>query len=116
MFQLLPTWEHYKQIERDLLKKKQKAYLTFEDLEAEKQDESFYKEGMATYTGYTLNKAEADSLNRYTWELNRTRAVHVREYLKDRRHQELCIAAEQISPDTLPKLEYARYKKNKEAA
>ena len=117
MFQLLPEWDHYAQIERDLLNKKQKAYLTLEELEAEKQDENFYKAGMKTYTEYKLNQAEADALNRFTIELNRTRPVHLREYFKDRRHQQFCMCAEEISPDQLAKMEYARFtRKAKKAA
>lgn len=111
MFQLLPKWNHYQQIERDLLRKKQQAYLTLEQLHDMQIDENAYKEGDKTYTGRLLSKYEAECLNRFSSELNRERSVHVREYLKDARHQAFCIAAENISVDQITEAEKARDKR-----
>lgn len=110
MFQILPTEEHYNQIERDLLSRNQAICLTVKELQ-EQQDTYRSQAGYVTYTGYVLTQVDADCLNRITDELNRTQSIKVREYLKDRRHQQFCIIAEQITPEQIHKAQLARDKK-----
>lgn len=90
MLQAIPSHEYYAQMERDLLNSGNSAYLTFDELEKQ-QDTHRAEAGYKTYTGHILTQAEADALNRYTEELNRTRTIKTREYLKDVRHKMFCM-------------------------
>lgn len=90
MLQALPSHEYYAQIERDLLNSGKPAYLTQEELE-QQQDTYRAVAGYKTYTGYILTQADAKALNQYTEELNRTRTIKTREYLKDARHRMFCM-------------------------
>lgn len=96
MYQTIPDFSYYKKQERELLASHKKAYLSFEELKAIQEDEGLYKEGYKTYTGHVLTQAEANALNKYTVDLNRTTAIHMREFLKDKRHQLFCIIAQNI--------------------
>lgn len=109
MFQTLPSEEHYKQIERDLINRKQPICLTDVEL-ADAQEVPKCVAGGTTYTGYVLSQFDADCINRFTEELNRTKSIKVREYLKDRRHQQFCIIAEEITVEQLYKAESNREK------
>lgn len=100
MYQTIPNFEYYKAQERDLISRGKNAYLSFTELKEVQEDENSYKEGYQTYTGHCLTKVEAEALNKYTKDLNRTTAIHMREYLKDRRHQFFCIFANNIQKVT----------------
>lgn len=100
MYQNIPNYSYYKNQERELVSRSKKAYFSFNELVALKEDENSYQEGYQTYTGHRLTKVEANALNKYTKDLNRTTAIHVREFLKDKRHQLFCIFALQIAKVT----------------
>jgi hypothetical protein len=86
--------EYYMEIERDLVRSGKPSSLTYEELQ-QQQETKFCEAGYRTYTGHCMTQAEADSYNRYTEELNRTRCIRTREYLKDQRHRMFCIIAAQ---------------------
>ena len=100
MYQVLPSSEFYKQIERNLANSGKPTSLSFEQLK-ESFDPYLYIAGYKTYTGYVLSQADADCLNNYTWELNRTRCISTRQLLLDKRHQMFCIIAEEKTPSEL---------------
>jgi hypothetical protein len=95
MYQSIPSAENYKSIERDLISQNKPISLTLDELK-KNQDDYSYNAGYKTYTGYVLTQADADALNAWTKELNATRCIKTREYLKDRRHQQFCIISQQI--------------------
>ena len=100
MFQTTPSAEYYKEIERNLARNGKSTSLTPDELK-ENFDSSLYKAGYTTYTGYVLTEHDANALNIYTQELNRTRCIATRHYLLDKRHQMFCIIAQEISPSEL---------------
>lgn len=93
MYQSIPDIKQYKKQERDLVMRGKKAYLTFIELDSMQEDDQLYSEGYKTYTGYCLTHTEAEILNNFTKDLNRTTAIHMRNYFKDKRHQSLCLYA-----------------------
>lgn len=107
MFQTLPSNDYYRNITRNLLNKGKKAYLSQAQL-SEMQITPMYAEGYKTYTGHILTKLEAETLNKFTIELNRETCIATREYLLDARHQMLCIIAENISPKQIRAAEQAQ--------
>lgn len=100
MFQTLPSPKHYTQIESDLVRNGKNSSLTFEELELQR-DDFLYTEGYVMYTGYKMTQVDANALNQYTSELNRTRCIKTREYLKDARHQMFFIIANEMSSEDL---------------
>ena len=100
MYQTLPSAEYYTQFERQLVKNGERTSLSLEEL-AQEQITTRFEEGYKTYTGYQISQVEAESLNKYIDELNRTRCLKTREYFKDRKHQLLVIIAEQMTPSQI---------------
>lgn len=102
MYQAIPSANNYNEIERELLRNNKPISLTINELN-QTQEELSYKDGYKTYTGYILTQADADALNFWTEELNRTRCIKTREYYKDRRHQQFCIISQQLTADDISK-------------
>lgn len=100
MFQKLPSAEYYKEIERNLARHGKPTSLDLNQLK-EQFDSSLYQEGYVTYTGYVLTPQDANALNKYTEELNRTRCIAARHLLLDKRHQMFCIIAQEIQPSDI---------------
>lgn len=105
MYQAIPSVEHYKNITRQLARQNQPTALSPVEL-ANSQQPLVYKEGYRTYTGYILSQHDADNLNAWTEQLNRTHCIATRSYFADRRHQELVIIAEQLTPEDIYALEH----------
>lgn len=104
MFQSIPNAEYYAEFGRELLRSGKKTSLTAEELQ-DLQISTRHMAGDKTYTGHILDQAEADSLNQYVDELNRTSCKIKREFLMDKKHQLFVIFSQEISASEIRKAE-----------